>query len=298
MLFAWASDNNWVPSIRKIRQEMGRPCNDPTNLHNAKQAASRMDFPLWKNINQPWSRVIQYLKQGRPVVISMKYSVLNRKQPNKSGDPNFGGGHGILLLGTRVRPDGKRVIISWDSLYDGRRRSIPKGPQPVLASTMKAAAVAFAKTWGGGDGRSDAWFTIGNKKRNNRVARQGDVGYEGFDEDETELVLPDVEEERNTLLAFTGDVDFFDLIIESEDLPLSLRQEAEAQRTLSRAIMNYDDVDPTLEAEEGIDTDDADPDPNGTGVANVELSASDEDDIIAQAEADESDDEELALEED
>lgn len=296
MLFGWSSDNDWVPSISKIRAEMGRPCNDATNLHNAKTAAASMGFPLWKNINEPWSRVISYLKQNKPVVISMRYSILNRKQPNKSGDPNFGGGHGILLLGTRKRPDGKRVILSWDALYDGRRRSIPKGPQWVLASTLKASAVGFAKAWGGGNGTSDAWYTIGTKKRaNSRTNRSmGDVGHGEDTNDDTELILPDVESERNTLLTFAGDVDFYDLVIESQDLPLELRQEAEAMRTLARATMNYEDVDPALEPEDGIDTDVADPDPNGGGAPNVELSASDEDDIINEAEKSEQVDEEEA----
>ena len=254
----WATNGNWVPGIRSIRTRMGRPCDEPTNLYNGRDAFNSMGIPASLRINQPFGKALTALKNGKPVIASTKYSVLNNHLPHKSGDPNFGGGHGIMLLGTRFRGDGKRVILSWDSLYDGRRKSIPKGPQWVLASVVKRMMVVFARKWGGGNGTNEAWFTIVGKKQNAARLRQYDVGGAYDPQDETELELHEVETQRNDLIAFNADVDFFDVIIEDESLPLELRLEAEFQRSLTRETIPLPDIDPTLDPEQGVDLPDQD----------------------------------------
>jgi len=107
----WATNGNWVPGINNIRQRMGRPCNDATNLYNGRDALVSMGIPASLRINAPFSTAVTALKNGKPVIASTKYSVLNSQQPGKSGDPNFGGGHGIMLLGTRKR--GLRSTLGW-----------------------------------------------------------------------------------------------------------------------------------------------------------------------------------------
>jgi len=97
-----------------------------------------------------------------------------------------------------------------------------------------------------------------NKKRS-PGQRAYDIGYKtADDQDETELDINVVEAERNDLIITAADVDFYDLIINDPSIPAELRVEAEAQRTIQREQIVLPDVNPYLEAEQGLDLPDAD----------------------------------------
>jgi hypothetical protein len=86
------------------------------------------------------------------VTMFVKYSVLNQREPSKSGDPGFGGSHAIGVYGYKSKAETGDNTVKYrvfDPLCDGRRKEIPSGPTWWKASTLRDAADAYA---GGGSG--------------------------------------------------------------------------------------------------------------------------------------------------
>jgi hypothetical protein len=142
------------PGVDYLRRLGGRPGAQPTNVYNADQAFGQLGLVYQRKVGASWLEAIEALRSGRGVHLCIAYGVLNDLQPARSGDPNFSGGHSIYVEGLRRRrQDDRRVVLSFDSLYDGRRASIPEGPRWVLLGTLRRASQAFAGRadtfWGG-----------------------------------------------------------------------------------------------------------------------------------------------------
>jgi hypothetical protein len=100
-----------------------------------------------------WNELEEILKAEKKwTAMFVQYSILNDREPSKSGDPNFDGAHAIGVYGYKSSSetdDGTVKFKVYDPLCDGRKASIPKGPTWWKAATLRDAADAYA---GGGDG--------------------------------------------------------------------------------------------------------------------------------------------------
>ena len=85
--------------------------------------------PMKFYIKRKVSEVKAAVREGKPVVIAIDYGVFNNVM-NKTGDPNFRGGHAVEISEQKRRPDDNEVMwLLYDSLDDQRRTSIPAGPR-------------------------------------------------------------------------------------------------------------------------------------------------------------------------
>jgi hypothetical protein len=184
--------------IDRLRTLMGRPGAQPTNVYDADRAFTKLDINYRRVVNGPWSDLYHALRAGHGAQICVSYGVVNDRAPRKSGSPDFRGGHSIYLDEVkRRRKDGKLVMLSFDSLYDGRRAGIPKGPRWVLASVFRGATGAFA-------GRSGQWWG-GIIPVTYRVAGPGDEAEDAPDAVEDWPVESDDEPETGTPLPPASD---------------------------------------------------------------------------------------------
>jgi hypothetical protein len=149
----FATKGGAVPTMASLRSRMGVP-SGATNTANQKQGAESYDTPketgkrkpvsFQRKVAAPWADFVGPLQNGdKAVVISLSYRIVNEKRPSLSGDPRFMGNHSVMFLGSRETSNGIEVK-SWDSLYDGRRTGIPKGPQWWPLWLVRDAAAAFA----------------------------------------------------------------------------------------------------------------------------------------------------------
>ena len=98
-----------------------------------------------KKENRPWAEAEKALRRRRAVHLAISYGVVNARIPEKSGDPNFDGGHSILVFGIKRRPDGHGWLVGVnDPLADGRRSGIPKGRQWWPLGVVRDAAGKLA----------------------------------------------------------------------------------------------------------------------------------------------------------
>jgi hypothetical protein len=153
MAIDFATKGAQVPSVSALRDRMGVPSGG-TNTAEQEKGAESYDTPketgqrqpvqYERKVGVPWDQFTGPLQNAdKAVVLSLDYGVVNDKKPKLSGDPNFNGNHSIMFLGSREGGDGIEVK-AWDSLYDGRRDGIPKGPQWWPQWLAKDAAAAFA----------------------------------------------------------------------------------------------------------------------------------------------------------
>ena len=152
------------PTIPTIRQKMGRPGPQQTNIYNTKQAVDGMPVPGRKPlryfIKSRTSDVEAAVRAGKYVQLCLDYGMFNRLMNKKTGDPNFTGGHSVGVVGQRK----KNGVVQWllfDPLDDQRRRGIPKGPRWVPKWKLLRALESFA----GGRGRCYAGVFGGGEKR-------------------------------------------------------------------------------------------------------------------------------------
>lgn len=142
-----------VPGIDRIRL-LGRvPGPQMTNVFDGSLVFDRLDLRARRVVNGDWDELTTALRRGAGVVLCISYGVLNDRNPWRSGDPNFRGGHSIYLQGIHRSRDRRLRTRSFDSLYDGRRAGIPEGPQWCRVGMLRAAAEAFA-------GRPGKWWGI------------------------------------------------------------------------------------------------------------------------------------------
>lgn len=122
----------------------------PTSIDDARKAIDGLAVPGRSPLRYYRRRKVagvrKAVRAGFPVQLGIDYGAFNRLQRKRTGDPNFSGGHSVLVYGQR---DGKRGV-EWqlfDPLDDGRRAGIPRGPRWVPRKHLIKAAVALA----GGD---------------------------------------------------------------------------------------------------------------------------------------------------
>jgi hypothetical protein len=150
------------PSVEDIRTRARNPTG-AGNTADQERAIESYDTPgetkgrkplvYQRMLARPWADAQGPLDNAdKAVIIAVSYRVVNEKAPHLSGDRAFMGNHSIMYLGSRVTANGHKEYLSYDSLYDGRRRGIPKGPQWVPAWLVRDAAAAFAGEgkWTGG----------------------------------------------------------------------------------------------------------------------------------------------------
>ena len=160
MAIDFATKGKTVPTMTALRTRMGVKTG-ATNTAQQKQGAEsyntsaetggRKPIKATRYVGAPWSVFVGPLKNGNvAVVLSLSYKVINNKKPNLSGDKAFMGNHSVMFLGSRQTANGVTEVLSYDSLYDGRRTGIPKGPQWWPLWLLEDACNEFAKPAGPG----------------------------------------------------------------------------------------------------------------------------------------------------
>lgn len=128
-----------VPNIATIRRRMGKPGPQTTTTADAARAvrASGYRYYLVRDV----AKIRRAVRNGRPVQLAIDYGVLN-DELRRTGDPNFRGGHSVLVYGQRRR----QGVVEWrlfDSLDDKRRSNIPQGPRWVPRRVLLRACRAL-----------------------------------------------------------------------------------------------------------------------------------------------------------
>jgi len=161
MAIDFATKGHAVPTVAAVRARAGVPTGAGNTANQEKAAESydtsketggRKPVKFDRRVAAPWADATGPLQNGdKAVVVSLSYRVVNEKKPTLSGDRAFMGNHSIMFLGSRQTAAGVEVK-AWDSLYDGRRTGIPKGPQWWPLWLVRDAAAAFAGygEWTGG----------------------------------------------------------------------------------------------------------------------------------------------------
>jgi hypothetical protein len=149
-----------VPSVTEIRTRMGRPGAQPTNTSNADQAVESygaqmaridrrgLDYDKFRGPAFE-SHIYDAIKRGDGVQMAIDYGVFNRRMKRrgeKTGDPNFTGGHSQYIIGFRRTRVAETFLF--DSLDDKRRAGIPDGPRWVPLSPILEAWEAFGHFFG------------------------------------------------------------------------------------------------------------------------------------------------------
>ena len=132
-----AKGSPWYPTGKSIRAETG----DTSGGLNPAQttAASYREYgvPHASPRISAFSDVLSKLSGAYAVDLLVGYGPINKY---KSGSPGFTGNHRIVLVG---RDTERRMLLSADPLYDGRRSGIPRGPQWIPQSVIYQAAGAL-----------------------------------------------------------------------------------------------------------------------------------------------------------
>jgi hypothetical protein len=127
----------WMPTSASIRRETG----DTSGGTNPGQttAASYREYgiPHASPRISAFQNVLNYLSAGYAVDLLVGYGPIGDV---KSGSPGFRGNHRIVLVG---RNSDRRLLLSADPLYDGRRSGIPRGPQWLAQNILYNAASAL-----------------------------------------------------------------------------------------------------------------------------------------------------------
>jgi hypothetical protein len=92
--------------------------------------------------------------ESKWITVFVDYGVVNDREPDKTGDKDFGGSHAVSVFGYKSKAEtdaGVPKVKVFDPLCDGRRSDIPKGPVWWQMSTLRDAADAYA---GGGSGNA------------------------------------------------------------------------------------------------------------------------------------------------
>ena len=132
-----AKGSPWQPNGATIRRETG----DTSGGTNPSQttAASLREYgvPHAAPRIAGFQSLLDYLRGGYAVDLLVGYGPINAY---KSGSPGFRGNHRIVLVG---RDTDRRLLLSADPLYDGRRSGIPRGQQWIPQQVIYQAASAL-----------------------------------------------------------------------------------------------------------------------------------------------------------
>lgn len=143
-LFA-ITDGYLRPDIPDIRRRMGRIGPQQTNTSNAQQCVQSYGLQYFRKSDV--ESVKKAVANGKPVQLALDYGVLNDRL-DKTGDPNFRGGHSVLVFGQKKASNGDILWRLYDPLDDGRRSGIPQGPRWVKRAALVAALKAFGTSSG------------------------------------------------------------------------------------------------------------------------------------------------------
>ena len=136
------------PGPQELREKMGTPGPQQTNIWDMKQGVERYKGgskwrPMRYYIKRTVADVKAAVRNGKPVQCCVHYGKLNDLL-NKTGDPNFSGGHSVLVYQQKKRSsDGEIMWLFWDPLDDSRRSSIPQGPRWVPRWKVIQSMIAF-----------------------------------------------------------------------------------------------------------------------------------------------------------
>lgn len=154
-----------VPGMTEMRKRMGTPGAQTTNILDAQRGVESFKRikgrkPLKFLVRWTTDGLKDAVSNGHTVQVAIDYGVFNRLM-QRTGDPNFNGGHSIYIAGQRRR-GGLLWWLLYDSLDDGRRPEIPEArARWVPASKVIKSAEAFA----GGQGRVQCGMFAGGQKR-------------------------------------------------------------------------------------------------------------------------------------
>ena len=149
----WATDGKLVPTMPDFRKRAGRLTGDTNteqltkalvSYDTVKETGGRTDIKAYRKVAQSRNVLREAVTAGKYVVVQMSYAVLNELRPALSGDRRFQGMHSIGVVGHRVR-EGEVQWRVYDSLADGRRAGIAKGPDWWPRWLVEATAAGFTK---------------------------------------------------------------------------------------------------------------------------------------------------------
>lgn len=151
----------FVPTVKSIRTAMdrepywlpstGQVVVPGSNVWDMEEAARTYDRELARNGHKPIRVYKKFLtkslklavRAGKPTQVALDYGVFNQVM-GRTGDPNYTGGHSVLIAGEKRWPSGTIVWLLYDSLDDARRPEIP-GPGPRWVPRWKV--IRAARAW-------------------------------------------------------------------------------------------------------------------------------------------------------
>lgn len=177
----FATCNKVSPSIEEIRKQSGLDEPNPppddysTTVTELAKAINAFDDEAtdrgFKGINagvherHVYSDLVEAIKrEDTYLILFVDYGVLNDREPGKSGDKNFDGSHVVGVYGFKTDQetgDGTAKAKVFDSLCDGRKSGVPKGPTWWKMSTIKSATDAYT----GGPSGTATWISIPRSER-------------------------------------------------------------------------------------------------------------------------------------
>jgi hypothetical protein len=128
----------WYPTGASIRRETGDRSGGL--MPSQTRAASYREYGIVSVGARIGSvaDVARLLWDGYTVDLLLRYGPI--ADDGMSGSPGFRGNHRYCLSGIRTLDSGKLQLRCADSLYDGRRSGIPRGPQWIDADVIWRAA--------------------------------------------------------------------------------------------------------------------------------------------------------------
>jgi hypothetical protein len=127
----------WPPTGAAIRRETGDTSGGTNPGQTTRASYNEYGIPHAAPRISAFQNVLNYLSAGYAVDLLVGYGPIGDV---KSGSPGFRGNHRIVLVG---RNSDRRLLLSADPLYDGRRSGIPKGQQWLPQTIIYNAASAL-----------------------------------------------------------------------------------------------------------------------------------------------------------
>ena len=127
-------------TITQVRARMGVPGPQLSNVDDAKRGVESLRGLRYTRLATV-AKLRQAVVSGKPVHLCIDYGTFDRLA-GSTGDPNFTGGHSVLVYGQR-KANGAVWWRLFDPLDDGRRAGIPTGPRWVKRQHLLAAALDF-----------------------------------------------------------------------------------------------------------------------------------------------------------
>jgi len=142
------------PNMDTLRKKMGTPGAQTTNVWDVQKGVEKYKGdskykPMRAYVKRSIADVKDAVSSNKSVLVCIDYGAWNKSGPQQTGDPNFKGGHSILIKGQRRNDKGEIKYLVHDPLEDARRSSIPQGPRWIHRQMVLDAMVAFSPTKSG-----------------------------------------------------------------------------------------------------------------------------------------------------